>query len=68
MYDANGGMWMKIREELVETLYKVLIEREIATFAEILPLVIIQTLLLKTFYNEDVENNNTNNFPTWVLI
>ena len=56
MYDANDGMRMKIREELVETLYKVLIKREIVTFAEVVPSALIQTLLLETFYNKAVEN------------
>ena len=68
MYDANDGMWIKIWEELVETLCKVLIKREIVTFAEVVPSALIQTLLLESFYNKAVENNKTNNFSTWVLI
>ena len=68
MYDAILGLWIEIWDELVETSYKVLIKREIVTFAEVVPSALIQTLLLETFYNKAVENNKTNNFTTWVLI
>ena len=64
MHDANDGMWTEIRDELVETLYKVLIRREIVTFAEVVPSAVIPTILLETFYNKAVENNETNNCPS----
>jgi len=38
MHDANDGMWTEIRKEQVEMLNKVLIRREIMTFAEVVPL------------------------------
>ena len=51
---------MKIREELVEALYKVLIKREIVTLAEVVLSAVIPTLLLETSYNKVVENNKAN--------